>query len=82
MEPGARPTEMEAEKVETQAKSRRRRPRVTPMDWRAKAELQACETKVEAGAQQTRAEPVGVRTKVDLEGRRSPAESKGWRDKV
>jgi len=35
---------------------------VTPMDWRAKAELQACETKVDTRAQQTTAEPVGLRT--------------------
>lgn len=37
-ESGAQPTEVEVGEVETPAEPRRQRPRMTPLDWRAKAE--------------------------------------------
>lgn len=60
-ESGAQPTEVEVGEVETPAEPRRQRPRMTPLDWRAKAEPLVHGIWVK---------PVGVRTMVELEARR------------
>lgn len=69
-EPGARLTEVEPGEVETQAEPCRQRPRVTQIDWNAKAEPQAGRTEVE---NRGLADLVEVGTTVELEG---------WRDEV
>lgn len=55
---------------ETQAKQRRRRPRVMLKAWKAK---------VETWAWQTRAEMVVVRTVEEFERSRIPSKPEGWR---
>lgn len=68
--------------METQAKMRGQRTRVTSMAQKPVVEPQTRGTEDETGARQTGATMKGVRMMGKQEGRRSPVEPKGWRVEV